>query len=120
VANEVATTFWLWQIAEMAESFRRNHETLMLKAGALKLALGFTAVEILALAAGFSLPVSVGRERLLVRSTSVWGGGFGSLLDPLGFGSSGLGSSGMGSFRIGGGAYLTSGSALMSSVGRVP
>jgi hypothetical protein len=53
VANEVATTFWLWQIAEMAESFRRNHETLMLKAGALKLALGFTAVEILALAAAF-------------------------------------------------------------------
>jgi hypothetical protein len=45
--------FRLWQIAEMAESFRRNHETLMLKATSLKWALGFTALEILALSAAF-------------------------------------------------------------------
>jgi hypothetical protein len=45
--------FRLWQIAEMADSFRRNHATLKLKAEALKWALRFTAIEVLALATAF-------------------------------------------------------------------
>jgi hypothetical protein len=47
--------FRLWQLAEIADSFMRNHAALMVKADALRWALGFTAIEVLALAGALIL-----------------------------------------------------------------